>query len=71
MEGGILVGTTAAASAEDSSPPPAPSVSPSSLPFEQQKELLLLQLEHDRVKLEYDCVKYEKELEFNQDLECA
>ena len=31
-----------------------PSVSPSSLLFEQQKELLLLQLEHDREKREHD-----------------
>ena len=69
MESGILEDTTGAASAEDSPSPryvtiTAPSVSPSSLLFEQQKELLLLQLEHDRVK-------YEKEVEFKQDMERA
>jgi hypothetical protein len=69
MERGILDVTTGAASAEDSPSPryvtiTAPSVSPSSLLFEQQKELLLLQIEHDRVK-------YEKELEFKQDMERA
>uniref|UniRef100_A0A674E7Q6 Gypsy retrotransposon integrase-like protein 1 n=1 Tax=Salmo trutta TaxID=8032 RepID=A0A674E7Q6_SALTR len=76
MESGILDVTTGAASAEDSPSPryvtiTAPSVSPSNLLFEQQKELLLLQQEHDREKLEYDRIKYEKELEFKQDKERA
>uniref|UniRef100_A0A674APU8 SCAN box domain-containing protein n=1 Tax=Salmo trutta TaxID=8032 RepID=A0A674APU8_SALTR len=87
MESGILDVTTGAAFAEDSPSPryvtiTAPSVSPSNLLFEQQKELLLLQQEHDREKLEYDRVKYEKELaadqlkyekelEFKQDMERA
>ena len=52
-----------------------PSVSPSSLLFEQQKELLLLQLAHDRQhereKREHDRVKFEKELAFKQDMERA
>ena len=87
MESGILEVTTGPASAEDLSSPhnvtmDIPSVSPSSLLFEQQKELLLLQLEHDREKrehdrqhdrekLEHDRVKYEKELAFKQDMERA
>lgn len=69
MESGILEVTTGAASAEDSPFPrnvtmTTQLVSPSSLLFEQQKELLLLQLEHDRVK-------YEKELAFKQEMERA
>ena len=80
MESGILEVTTGPASAESLSSPhnvtmAIPSVSPSSLLFEQQKELLLLQLEHDRQsnseKLEHDRVKYEKELAFKQDMERA
>jgi hypothetical protein len=80
MENGILEVTTGAAITEDSPPPqPCPhfvtmatqSVSPRSLSLKKQKELLLLQLENDCVKLEHDRVKYEKELEFKQDLERA
>ncbi|XP_055721489.1 uncharacterized protein LOC129813225 [Salvelinus fontinalis] len=75
MESGVLEVTTGPASAEESSPRNVtmaiPSVSPSSLLFEQQKELLLLQLEHDREKLNHDRVKYEKELAFKQDMEMA
>ncbi|XP_055788765.1 uncharacterized protein LOC129861392 [Salvelinus fontinalis] len=79
MESGVLEVTTGPASAEESSPRNVtmaiPSVSPSSLLFEQQKELLLLQLEHDRQhdreKLNHDRVKYERELAFKQDMEMA
>ena len=68
MESVILEVTTGASSAEDSPSPrfvtmAAPTVRPSGLSFEQ-KERLLLQLEHDHVK-------YEKELAFKQDLERA
>uniref|UniRef100_A0A8L0DMS3 ribonuclease H n=1 Tax=Oncorhynchus mykiss TaxID=8022 RepID=A0A8L0DMS3_ONCMY len=72
MESGILEVTTEPASTESLSSPhnvtmAIPSVSPSSLLFEQQKELLLLQLEHDRQsnreKLEHDREKLEHDRE--------